>query len=48
PKNPEVADFVIARSLQKDDPDFKYTDLKKLDDVWENKAREAILSKLEK
>ncbi len=47
PKNPEVADFVITKALQKNDPDFKQSDLKKLEDVWETRAREAILSKLE-
>ena len=43
----EVADFVITKALQKNDPDFKQSDLKKLEDVWETRAREAILSKLE-
>ncbi len=47
PKNPEVADFVITKALQKNDPDLKQSDLKKLEDVWETRAREAILSKLE-
>lgn len=47
PKNPDIADFVITKALQKNDPDFKFSDLKKLDDIWETRAREAILSKLD-
>ena len=47
PKNPEVADFVISKALQKRNPDFKYSDLKPLEDKFEKMAREAVFKKLE-
>ena len=47
PKNPEVADFVISKALQKRNPDFKYSDLKPLEDKFETMAREAVFKKLE-
>lgn len=47
PKNPEVADFVISKAIQKRNPDFKYSDLKPLEDKFETMAREAVFKKLE-
>jgi len=47
PKNPEVADFVISKALQKRNPNFKYSDLKPLEDKFEKMAREAVFKKLE-
>lgn len=46
PKNPEVADFVITKAIQKNFPEFKYEDLKKLDDTLADNARKAIFKKL--
>ena len=46
PKNPEVADFVISKAIQKRNPDFKYSDLKPLEDKFEMlwlEKRKAIL-----
>ncbi len=47
PKNPVVADFVITKALQKRDPEFKFEDLKPLDDTLADNARKAIFKKLE-
>jgi lipid II isoglutaminyl synthase (glutamine-hydrolysing) len=47
PKNPEVADFVIMKALQKGNPSFKYSDLEALDDTFAINARNAIFKKLE-
>ena len=45
PKNPEVADFVIAKSLQKEDPDFSMDQLVPLADSFEKGARQALLKR---
>ena len=47
PKNPEVADFVIAKGLQKDNSQFTYKDLAPLKDEWETKARDTLLERWE-
>lgn len=47
PKNPQVADFVITKALQKKDPQFQMADLKPLDDALENGAREALFRRFE-
>lgn len=47
PKNPEVADFVIAKALKKRNPDFRMADLKALDDTMESGAREALFKRFE-
>lgn len=44
PKNPELADYLIKKALER-----KYgneTKLKKIDNKWENKAREFVINKL--
>lgn len=46
PKNPEVADFVIAKAIQKDEPDFKVTDLTPLANMFEQQAREVLFKRL--
>lgn len=45
PKNPEVADFVIVKGLQKDNPQITYKDLAPLKDEFETKARETLLER---
>lgn len=47
PKNPEIADFVIYKSLKKQQPDLKLEDLKQLDDTLEQKAKEVMLKRLQ-
>ena len=46
PKNPEVADFVIAKAIRKDEPDFKVTDLEPLPNTFEQQAREVIFKRM--
>ena len=46
PKNPEVADFVIAKAMQKRNPSFRMEDLKPLDDSVAALARSQVLQKL--
>lgn len=46
PKNPEVVDFVIYKSLKKRNKDLSFSDLTPLDDILEEKAKEAILKRL--
>jgi lipid II isoglutaminyl synthase (glutamine-hydrolysing) len=44
PKNPELADYLIKKALEK-----KYgkgIKFKKIDNIWENKARDFVISKL--
>ncbi|MEK7177213.1 MAG: glutamine amidotransferase, partial [Patescibacteria group bacterium] len=44
PKNPELADYLIEKAVQrKYGKDVK---LKKVDNKWENKAREFVINKL--
>lgn len=45
PKNPEVADFVIAKGLAKNDPNFSWKDLPKLADHFEKAARKALMDR---
>lgn len=45
PKNPEVADFVIARALAKRQPGFTWKDLAPLDDELEKDAREVLFQR---
>lgn len=45
PKNPEIADFVIYKSLKKE-YDIQLKDLKPLDDTLEQKAKEVMLKRL--
>lgn len=45
PKNPEVADFVIAKGLAKNDPNFTWKDLPKLPDHFEQAARKALMDR---
>lgn len=45
PKNPDIADFVIAKGLQKDNPAFSVHDLSKLDDTFEKGARETLFKR---
>lgn len=47
PKNPEVADFVITKALQKRHPSFTYSDLSPIDNPFENKAREVLLQRFQ-
>ncbi len=45
PKNPDVADFVIAKAIQKKHPEFTMQDLKPLDNTFEQKARETLFER---
>ncbi len=45
PKNPEVADFVIYKALNKRNPDFKFEDLKPLDNPFDQAARQALFTR---
>lgn len=47
PKNPQIADFIICKSIQKKHPDFTYDKLKALDDTMEYAARDAMLQRLQ-
>ena len=47
PKNPEIVDFVIYKSLKKNHPDVQLEDLIQLDDTLEQKAKEAMLKRLQ-
>lgn len=47
PKNPEIADFVIYKSLKKRHPDITLEDLAPLDDTLEQKAKKAMLKRLQ-
>lgn len=46
PKNPVVADFVIMKALQKDDPEFKFEDLKPLENPFDEVARDVLFKRL--
>lgn len=46
PKNPKIADFVIYKSLQKRNPEFKKEDLQPLDDTLEYQAQKTMLHRL--
>ena len=46
PKNPEIADFMIWKALKKRYPSLKQTDLTPLDDTLENKAKNALLRRM--
>lgn len=45
PKNPVVADFVIYKSLKKRNPDFKFEDLKALNETFEKGARDTLFKR---
>ncbi|MBB5183706.1 type 1 glutamine amidotransferase [Catenisphaera adipataccumulans] len=45
PKNPDVADFVIMKALQKRHPDFTYKDLKPLTNPFDQGARKALFER---
>lgn len=47
PKNPEVADYVIYKCIQKNNPTFQYSDLTPLDDTLEHAARDVMLTRLQ-
>ncbi len=47
PKNPQVADFVITKAIQKRNPDFSLNDLQPLEDLFEEKARKALLDRFQ-
>lgn len=46
PKNPEIADFVIYKSLKKRHPDMQFNDLSPLDDTLEHQAKAHMLKRL--
>lgn len=46
PKNPEIADFVIYKSLSKEYKDLKLSDLQKLDDTLETLAKQKMLERM--
>lgn len=46
PKNPDVADFVIMKAIQKKHPDFTFGDLKPLDTPFVEDARNVIFNRL--
>lgn len=46
PKNPDVADFVIVKAMQKRNPSFRLEELKPLDDSVAQLAREQVRRKL--
>lgn len=45
PKNPEFADFIITKAIQKDEPSFTMNDLTPLDYTIDTKARASLLNK---
>lgn len=47
PKNAKIADFIIYKSLKKEFPNLKLSDLTPLDDTLENAARDKMLERLE-
>lgn len=48
PKNPEIADFMIYKSLKKNHPDFTLEQLVPLDDTFEQAAKQRILDRYKK
>lgn len=46
PKNPVVADFVITKAIQKDDPAFTIDDLAPLSNGFDDNARDAMFKRL--
>ncbi|MDO4465864.1 MAG: glutamine amidotransferase [Bacillota bacterium] len=48
PKNPDVADFVIMKSLQKHHPEFKMEDLMPLENEFDKNARQVLIQRLMK
>lgn len=46
PKNPDVADFVIYKALKKRNPEIKYSDLKSLENPYDQAARKVLLDRL--
>lgn len=47
PKNPEVADFVIYKALKKRHPNFQHSDLKPLNNPFDEPARQALFDRFE-
>jgi hypothetical protein len=45
PKNPQIADFIIAKALAKKNPGFTWKDLSELNDPYSGKAREVIIER---
>ena len=46
PKNPDIADFMIIKALQKKDPQMRIEELKPLDDTLEYQAKNVMLRRL--
>ena len=46
PKNPDIADFMIIKALQKKDPQMRMEELKPLDDTLEYLAKNVMLRRL--
>ena len=46
PKNPDIADFMIIKALQKKDPQMRMEELKPLDDTLEYQAKNVMLRRL--
>ena len=46
PKNPDIADFMIVKALQKKHPQIGPDDLSPLDDTLEHQAKNAMLRRL--
>lgn len=45
PKNPELADFVIAKGLAKKNPGFQYEDLQEIETPFANEARQVLFER---
>lgn len=45
PKNGELADFVLTKAIQKQNPSFRMQDLGPMENPWEKPARKAILDR---
>ncbi len=45
PKNPEVADFVITKAIQKKYPEFRYADLEPLHNPFDQQARQVLFDR---
>lgn len=45
PKNPQLADFVLTKALQKRNPDFKYEDLAPIHNPFEEPARQVLFDR---
>lgn len=45
PKNPELADFVLCKALQKRNPDFRISDLEPLEEPYSQAARKVLFDR---